>query len=98
MLYKLFSKLLYNRLEPTLDHQQHHDQAGFGKHRSTVDHLFTVTIIQETADEWQVPAWMTAVNFRKAFDSVTNSGLWSALAEQRVDSAYIELLTKLYRD
>eukprot|EP00973_Karenia_brevis_P090856 12404623-Karenia_brevis.AAC.1 len=38
LLYKLFSKLLYNRLEPTLDKQQCADQAGFRKKFGTEDH------------------------------------------------------------
>ena len=96
MLYKLFARLLYNRLEPVLDNQQHHDQAGFRKNRSTTDHLFTTTIIQEICDEWQLPMWIAAVDFKKAFDSVTHEGLWSALAEQGVEPAYVHLLSKLY--
>ena len=96
MLYKFFSRLIYNRLEPTLDQQQSKDQAGFRRHRSTTDHLFTCTIMQEIADEFQVPMWIAAVDFKKAFDSVTHTALWSALAEQGVNKSYIGLLCKLY--
>ena len=46
ILYKLFSRLLYNRLEPVLDKNQSCDQAGFRKGRCTTDHLFTTTILQ----------------------------------------------------
>ena len=96
MLYKLFARLLYNRLELPLDHQQSCDQAGFRRGRSTTDHLFTTAIIQETADEWQIPLWMAAVDFKKAFDSITHQALWTSLADQGIDSSYIHLLTKLY--
>jgi hypothetical protein len=98
LLYKLFSRLLYNRLEPMLDMQQSCDQAGFRKGRSTTDHLFTITIVQEIADEWQIPLWVAAVDFKKAFDSVTHQALWDSMAEQGVDSTYTALLDKLYRN
>jgi hypothetical protein len=88
--------LLYNRLEPILDPQQSRDQAGFRHNRSTTDHLFTTTLLQETADEWQLPMWIAAVDFKKAFDSVTHDALWKSLKEQGVDTSLIELLQKLY--
>ena len=98
ILYKLFARLLYNRLEPTLDSQQSCDQAGFRRKRSTTTHLFTSTILQEIADEWQGPLWIAAVDFKKAFDSVAHAAIWAALAEQGVAPAYIGLLDKLYRN
>jgi hypothetical protein len=96
LLYKLYARLLYNRLEPTLDAQQSCDQAGFRRQRGTTDHLFTITAIQEIADEWQIPLWVAAVDFKKAFDSVTHEAIWIALQEQGVTAAYISLLAKLY--
>jgi len=96
MLYKLFARLLYNRLEPTLDKQQSCDQAGFRRNRSTTNHLFTISLMQEISDEWQIPVWIAAVDFKKAFDSVTHAAIWEALHEQGVPSSYIGLLDKLY--
>ena len=96
MLYKLFSRLVYNRLEPILDPQQSKDQAGFRKKRSTMDHLFATVLIQEVADEWKFPIWTAAVDLKKAFDSVTHGALWRALADQDVPDGYIHLLDKLY--
>eukprot|EP00959_Pyramimonas_sp_CCMP1952_P205669 4301053-Pyramimonas_sp.AAC.1 len=72
ILYKLFSRLLYNRLLPILDPQQSRDQAGFRPNCSTTDHLFTLTQIQEKANEWTIPVWTAAVDFKKAFDSVSH--------------------------
>ena len=98
ILYKLFSRLLYNRLEPALDKQQSRDQAGFRCKRGTTDHLFTTMILQEIADEWQIPIWSAAIDFKKAFDSVSHEALWTALADQGIDDTYICLLSKLYAD
>ena len=47
LLYKLFTKLLYKRLYPILDSAQCDHQAGFRHKFSTVDNMFTFTILQE---------------------------------------------------
>ena len=96
LLYKLFSRLLYNRLEPTLDKNQSCDQAGFRRGRCTTDHLFTTVMLQEISDEWQLPVFFATVDFKKAFDSVTHCAIWNALDEQGVEPAYTNLLKKLY--
>ena len=96
ILYKLFSRLIYNRLVKILDSQQNMDQAGFRRGKSTTDHLYTIVMVQEIADEWKFPIWTAAVDFKKAFDSVTHRALWYALSEQGVSDGYIHLLDKLY--
>ena len=84
ILINLFSRPIYNRIEPTLDKQQSRDQAGFRKGRSTVDHLFTISMVQEISDEWQIPLWLAAVDFKKAFEGchTTSSGpqWWSKVS------------------
>ena len=96
ILYKIFSILIYCRLEPTLDAQQCKDQAGFRKGFSTVDHLFTASMIIDKANEWNAEVWLAAVDYTKAFDSVEHSSIWGALAEQNVPPHYIQLLGRLY--
>ena len=63
MLYKLFARLLFNRLEEILDPHQSPDQAGFRRGFCTEDHLFTLVLIQEKAYEWQVPVWIATLDF-----------------------------------
>ena len=89
MLYKLFFKLLCNRLGDKLDDQQGADQAGFRPKRGTTDHLFTATILHEITDEGQVPLWISAVDLKKAFDCVTHASTWESLREQQVPTPYI---------
>ena len=47
LLYKLFARLLHNRLQPILEPQQSDDQAGFRTGFSTEDHLFIDAMVQE---------------------------------------------------
>jgi len=96
LLYKLFARLLYNRLEPILDPQQSQDQAGFRRNFNTDDHLFTAAMIQETAREWQIPVWACTLDFKKAFDTVSHEAIWSSLQQQNVPKCYTHLLQQLY--
>jgi len=96
LLYKLFAKLIYSRLQPVLESAQSIDQAGFRHSYSTVDHLHTFSQISEKAYEYQVGVWVAALDFKKAFDTIEHAGLWEALAAQNVSSAYIALLKSLY--
>ena len=96
VLYKLFARLLCTRLAPILEREQCSDQAGFRHDYSTVDHLFTLTQLQEKATEYQMKLWVAAVDFKKAFDTIEHNGLWEALISQGVPSAYVNLLRSLY--
>ena len=98
ILYKLFSKLLYNRLYPILDKAQCADQAGFRHRFSTVDHMFVCTMVFEKSEEFQLNSWIAALDFKKAFDSIDQKYLWQALGEQEVPKGYIDVLRNLYRN
>ena len=49
-------------------------------------------MLQEKCDEWHQNAWVAAIAFKTAFDSVSHESIWQALSEQGVPSGYIELL------
>ena len=50
----------------------------------------------EACSEFNLPLWVCAVDFRKAFDSVEHSSIWKALGDQGVDRPYIRVLAQLY--
>ena len=96
ILYKLFARLLYNRLAPVLDLEQSVDQAGFRRSYSTLDHLSAFTTICEKAGEWQKHVWIATLDYKKAFDTVEHEGLWEALRNQNVSDGYVQVLRRLY--
>ena len=97
ILYKVFSRLLCQRLTSTLMQKQDADQAAYRKDFSTQDHLFTVAILIERSYEHNFPLWMAAVDFEKAFDMVRHDSLWVVLSKQGLPVKYIHLLKELYR-
>lgn len=98
LLYKLYAKLLYNRLAPLLNQQQSPDQAGFRHGFCTTDHLYTTTLLHEKSHEWQLGLWIATVDFKKAFDTVSHDKLWESLRMQGISEAYVQKLQQLYHD
>ena len=97
ILYKLFSRMLCNRVGKTIVGQQSVDQAAYRPGFSTDDHLFCLMRMVESSSEWNIPLWLGLVDFEKAFDTVEHGPLWDALEELGVESQYVDVLKMLYR-
>ncbi|KAE9416342.1 hypothetical protein Angca_006485, partial [Angiostrongylus cantonensis] len=65
---KLFTRLILNRINRTLDDGQPCEQAGFRKAFSTMDHIHTITILIEVSREYKRPLCLTFIDLKKAFD------------------------------
>ncbi|KAF9787562.1 hypothetical protein SFRURICE_001614 [Spodoptera frugiperda] len=80
--YKLFSRVITNRLERRLDDFQPPEQAGFRKGFSTIDHIHTLRQIIQKTEEYNLPLCLAFVDYEKAFDSIET---WAVLQSlQRV--------------
>ncbi|KAG7301329.1 hypothetical protein JYU34_014259 [Plutella xylostella] len=95
-IYKIFSKILLNRLSKILDENQPREQAGFRKNFSTIDHIHVVTQLIEKTKEYGKTLYICFIDFTKAFDSLEYSAIWQALLDQGVDMKYVEILHNLY--
>eukprot|EP00973_Karenia_brevis_P072937 10130340-Karenia_brevis.AAC.1 len=69
ILYKLFSRVLRERLRPILEAAQCVDQAGFRSGFNCDDHLLTIVLLLERFAEFRLPIWGCAIDFQKAFDT-----------------------------
>ena len=98
VLYKLFSRLLYQRLQPILEGNQSHDQFGFRKMRRIEDAFVILENMVGKTYEWHIPLWMISLDLRKAFDRIQFRPLFAALRDQGVPESYIHLLGLLYND
>ena len=85
-------------MRATLESAQSSDQAGLRSGFSCDDHLFTITQIIERLNEHNLPLWICAIDFKKAFDTVEHQAIWHALASQGVPSRYVRILQALYSD
>ena len=96
-IYKLFTKIITNRITRTLDENQPREQAGFRKGFSTVDHLHAVNQLIEKCVEYKIPLVAAFVDYNKAFDSVEISDVLEALHEQGIEPVYINIFKHIYK-
>ena len=96
-IYKLFTKIITNRITRTLDENQPREQAGFRRGFSTIDHLHAVNQLIEKCAEYKIPLVVGLVDYNKAFDSVKIPDVIEALQEQGVDPVYVNVLKHIYK-
>ena len=82
-MHKVFSHVL-KRMSNTLNQQQPKEEAGFRSSFSTVDHLQTITQLQEKAREYKVAVCLAFVDYEKAFDSIEHQPFFSALTSNGI--------------
>ncbi|KAK6734142.1 hypothetical protein RB195_017738 [Necator americanus] len=92
--YKLFTRVLLNRIEKVREEGQPCEQAGFRKGFSTIDHIHTVSKLIEVSREYKMPLCLTGL--KKAFDSVETEAVVEALDNQGVPTQNIKVLRELY--
>ena len=95
-MFKIFTKILLNRMERSLDEYQPVEQAGFRKDFSCVDHIQTVSQLIERSREYHIPLVLVFVDYRKAFASVEINAILNALVHAGIPSPYIRLLDECF--
>ncbi|EYC36556.1 hypothetical protein Y032_0883g2842 [Ancylostoma ceylanicum] len=69
VVYELFTRVVINRIERTLNEGQLCEQAGFRRGFSTIDHIHTVTRLIQVSREYKMPLCLTFIDLNKAFDT-----------------------------
>ncbi|KAE9419616.1 hypothetical protein Angca_009751, partial [Angiostrongylus cantonensis] len=67
---KLYTRVILNRIDKTLDEGQPCEQAGFRKGFSTMDHIHTITRLIEVSRKYKRPLCLTLIDLQKIFDSI----------------------------
>jgi len=96
--YKVFAKVLYQRLAPILEPVQSDDQMGFRAKRGTDDALVIVESVIATSLEYRLPVYVLSIDLSKAFDRIEHDALLEALREHNLPEGYLALLSRLYSD
>lgn len=95
-MYKIFSKIILNRISATLDQNQPQEQAGFRKGYSTIDHIQVVSTIINKYREYHKTLYVGFIDYAKAFDSLEHSSIWMALRQNGIEEGYIQIIKNIY--
>lgn len=95
-IYKVFAKIILDRMSPMLDEQQPVEQAGFRKGFSTIDHIHTLKQVLEKYNEYNKPVYVAFIDYAKAFDSLNHKYIWDTLEQQGIPPTYISILKTIY--
>ena len=98
VIYKLFTKVVTNRISDSLDAHQPREQAGFRSGYSTTDHIHALNQIIERTNEYRKPLCMAFIDYEKAFDSVEIAAVLEAIRNQGVSEVYCRVLEDIYRE
>ena len=98
IMYKILCRVVNGRIKDILLSAQSCCQAGFRPGLGCDNHFFAMTLLTEKLNEYSWPFWIAAVDFRKAFDTISHRRLWTSLQQQGVPNIYINWLKKLYTD
>ena len=95
--YKVFARVVFNRIRSILDQQQSEEQYGFQRNRSTSDAMLAAECLISKSIEFNTDLWLVSVDLRKAFDRVEQAALFTALQRQGLPVSYIKLLHAVYK-
>lgn len=93
---KVFTKVLQRRMKCYVEEAVAEEQAGFRPGRGTVDQLFTIRQIAEKYIEHNQPCYFNFIDFKQAFDSIWQEGLWQSLRAHGIPEKMIRLIKSIY--
>lgn len=96
-IYKLFSRVILNRLAQKFDDFQPPEQAGFQKGYRTIDHIHTLRQVIQKTEEYNQPLCLAYVDYEKAFDTVETWAVLESMQRCLIDCRYVEVMRCLYK-
>jgi hypothetical protein len=97
---KLFSNILNSRLVKFFDRNNtlSSSQIGFRKGSRTSDHIFTIsTLVDKHIKKNKKPLFICFIDFRKAYDSVWQEGLFLKLLKNNIRGNFYTVIKNMYR-
>lgn len=90
--YKIFSKILYNRIKEQLDQELGDYQGGFRPWRSCAEQILTLKLVMAYYKQRNKPLSITFIDFKKAYDSIHRPSLLKILRHFGLHPKLIKLI------
>ena len=95
---KLFSTVLYLRLQELVENKLVEEQFGFRRGRGCTDAVHILRMVVEKSEEWGEPLFLAALDVEKAFDRVHHADLFEALLRCGASISIVMTLRVFYAD
>ncbi|MBA3284442.1 MAG: hypothetical protein H0U27_05205 [Nitrosopumilus sp.] len=98
--YKLFTTAMNIRLTKVVEENQllSNEQGGFRKYRSCVNKIRTIINVIDDSRINNNPLHIMAIDFEKAFDSISHEALFQSLEIKGLPPEFISIIKALYTD
>src|SRR3984885_8868260 len=93
---KVYTRILQQRLRRYVEEIVSEEQAGLRRGRGTADPIFVIRQLAEKYSDKNRTLYNNFIDFRQAFDSVWQQGLWRVLRNAGIPEELVELLEDLY--
>lgn len=96
--FKIFNKVVLDRIAEKLNDSIRNTQAGFRPGRSCIDQISTVRILIEQAAEFNSTMYLTFIDYEKAFDALKREYIWMALDARGIPQKIINIIKSSYEE
>ena len=96
--YKILSKCLAIRIQLVLGKIIHHNQSGFMKGRNISEHIRIIDDMINLSNKSNLPGMIVALDFEKAFDSLSKQSILAALKYFNFGDDFIQMVYTLIND
>ena len=95
---KVYNRMLLNRIRPHLDPLLRMNQNGFREKRSTEAQILTLRRLIEGIKSKNLPAILTFIDFKKAFDSIHRGKLMEILCAYGIPAKVVSAINILHTE
>jgi len=96
--YKIYSKIIANKLTVIAEILLLEEQNGFRKGKSCMDCIFSASQIIEKRKKFNIPTYIAFIDFKKAFDSVDRDKLWTIMLSRGIPTHLITIIQRMYME
>jgi sorting nexin-29 len=93
--YKIYAKLIAQRLSTIADTMLLEEQNGFRINRSCIDGVFSTAQLIEKHREYNTPTYIAFIDYEKAFYTISRTKLWKALNSKGIPQHLIRAIKSL---
>ncbi|XP_072036995.1 uncharacterized protein [Amphiura filiformis] len=95
---KTYNRMILNRIRPEIDQHLRTNQNGFRVGRTTVGHIFALRRLIEEVKAHNLPAIITFIDFKKAFDTIHRGKMLKILHAYGIPELIVEAICQMYQN